>query len=82
MAAGGRVLIPAVVRRTVADIKEIAGGHTDDEVYDMLRECNMDPNETAQRLLLEGPIAPLAHPFPAPSRFRRLIWFPRPSGWL
>nr|XP_034599613.1 GBF-interacting protein 1-like isoform X2 [Setaria viridis]TKW09739.1 hypothetical protein SEVIR_6G122000v2 [Setaria viridis] len=53
MAAGGRVSIPAGVRRTVADIKEIAGGHTDEEVYAMLRECNMDPNETAQRLLLE-----------------------------
>ncbi|XP_066351970.1 GBF-interacting protein 1-like isoform X1 [Miscanthus floridulus] len=53
MAAGGRVSIPAVARRTVADIKEIAGGHTDEEVYAMLRECNMDPNETAQRLLLE-----------------------------
>ncbi|XP_021320823.1 GBF-interacting protein 1-like isoform X2 [Sorghum bicolor] len=53
MAAGGRVSIPAGARRTVADIKEIAGGHTDEEVYAMLRECNMDPNETAQRLLLE-----------------------------
>ncbi|CAO2201340.1 unnamed protein product [Urochloa humidicola] len=55
MAAVGRVSvsIPAVARRTVADIKEIAGGHTDEEVYAMLRECNMDPNETAQRLLLQ-----------------------------
>ncbi|CAO2206438.1 unnamed protein product [Urochloa humidicola] len=55
MAAGGRVSvsIPAGARRTVADIKEIAGGHTDEEVYAMLRECNMDPNETAQRLLLQ-----------------------------
>ncbi|CAL5011671.1 unnamed protein product [Urochloa decumbens] len=55
MAAGGRVSvsIPAGARRTVADIKEIAGGHTDEEVYAMLRDCNMDPNETAQRLLLQ-----------------------------
>ncbi|KAG2577940.1 hypothetical protein PVAP13_6NG190200 [Panicum virgatum] len=53
MAAGGRVSIPVGARRTVADIKEIAGGHTDEEVYAMLRECNMDPNETAQRLLLQ-----------------------------
>ncbi|AQK51937.1 Putative DUF1296 domain containing family protein [Zea mays] len=53
MAAGGRVSIPAGARRTIADIKEIAGGHTDEEVYAMLRECNMDPNETVQRLLLE-----------------------------
>ncbi|XP_062195471.1 GBF-interacting protein 1-like [Phragmites australis] len=53
MAAGGRVSIPAGARRTVTDIKEIAGGHSDEEVYAMLRECNMDPNETAQRLLLQ-----------------------------
>jgi len=66
MAAGGRVSIPAVARRTVADIMEIAGGHTDEEVYAMLRECNMDPNETAQRLLLEGPLSPL--PIPCPAR--------------
>ncbi|XP_062191501.1 GBF-interacting protein 1-like isoform X2 [Phragmites australis] len=53
MAAGGRVSIPAGARRTVADIKEIAGGHSDEDVYAMLRECNMDPNESAQRLLLQ-----------------------------
>ena len=64
MAAGGRVSIPVGARRTVADIKEIAGGHTDEEVYAMLRECNMDPNETAQRLLLQGPLRSPAHPLP------------------
>jgi hypothetical protein len=64
MAAGGRVSIPAGARRTIADIKEIAGGHTDEEVYAMLRECNMDPNETVQRLLLEGPLSPLLIPSP------------------
>ncbi|BAF24623.1 Os09g0261400 [Oryza sativa Japonica Group] len=49
--AAARVSIPAAVRRTIQNIKEIAGGHTDEEVYAVLRECNMDPNETTDRLL-------------------------------
>ncbi|KAJ0989712.1 hypothetical protein J5N97_008068 [Dioscorea zingiberensis] len=48
-----RVSIPGNVRRMIQDIKEIAGNHGDDEVYAVLKECSMDPNETAQRLLLE-----------------------------
>ncbi|GAA0180339.1 hypothetical protein LIER_30093 [Lithospermum erythrorhizon] len=48
----GGVSIPKSLRKTIEDIKEIAGGkHSDDDVYAMLKECNMDPNETAQRLL-------------------------------
>ncbi|XP_015696727.1 GBF-interacting protein 1-like isoform X1 [Oryza brachyantha] len=53
-AAAARVSIPAAVRRTIQNIKEIAGGHTDEEVYAVLRECNMDPNETTDRLLSQG----------------------------
>ncbi|KAM3274551.1 hypothetical protein ACQJBY_043545 [Aegilops geniculata] len=49
--AAARVSIPAAVRRTIQNIKEIAGNHTDEEVYAALRECDMDPNETAQKLL-------------------------------
>jgi hypothetical protein len=52
--AAARVSIPAAVRRTIQNIKEIAGGHTDEEVYAVLRECNMDPNETTDRLLNQG----------------------------
>uniref|UniRef100_A0A0D9XBS3 GBF-interacting protein 1 N-terminal domain-containing protein n=1 Tax=Leersia perrieri TaxID=77586 RepID=A0A0D9XBS3_9ORYZ len=52
--AAARVSIPAAVRRTIHNIKEIAGGHTDEEVYAVLRECNMDPNETTDRLLNQG----------------------------
>ncbi|KAH7684169.1 UBA-like protein [Dioscorea alata] len=48
-----RVSIPGSVRRTIQDIKEIARNHSDEEVYAMLKECAMDPNETAQRLLLQ-----------------------------
>jgi hypothetical protein len=68
MAAAARVSIPAAVRRTIQNIKEIAGNHTDDEVYAALRECDMDPNETAQKLLHQGnPPYP-----PTPSRFRSI----------
>ncbi|KQJ86999.1 GBF-interacting protein 1-like [Brachypodium distachyon] len=51
--AAARVSIPAAVRRTIQNIKEIAGGHTDEEVYAALRECDMDPNETVQKLLFQ-----------------------------
>ncbi|XP_074577177.1 GBF-interacting protein 1-like isoform X1 [Curcuma longa] len=50
---GARVSIPAGVRRTIQNIKEIAGNHSDEEVYATLKECSMDPNETAQKLLLQ-----------------------------
>ncbi|KAG6467923.1 hypothetical protein ZIOFF_072488 [Zingiber officinale] len=51
---GARVSIPAGVRRTIQNIKEIAGNHSDEEIYAMLKECSMDPNETTQKLLLQG----------------------------
>ncbi|MCD9639057.1 hypothetical protein HAX54_023337 [Datura stramonium] len=46
-----RVSIPTSMRRTIQNIKEITGNHSDDEIYAMLRECSMDPNETTQKLL-------------------------------
>ncbi|XP_060188258.1 GBF-interacting protein 1-like [Lycium barbarum] len=46
------VIIPRNLRKTINDIKEIAAGkHTDEDIYAMLKECNMDPNDTAQKLL-------------------------------
>ncbi|TKY57422.1 GBF-interacting protein 1-like protein [Spatholobus suberectus] len=57
MSGGGgsssfRVPIPNNVRKIIQDIREITGKqHTDDEIYAVLRECSMDPNETAQKLL-------------------------------
>ncbi|PQM33022.1 GBF-interacting protein 1-like isoform X2 [Prunus yedoensis var. nudiflora] len=55
MSGGGfRVSIPNSVRKTIQDIKEITGNHSEEEIYAMLKECNMDPNETAQKLLLQG----------------------------
>ncbi|XP_024181060.1 mucin-12 isoform X1 [Rosa chinensis] len=57
MSSGGgfRVSIPNSVRKTIQDIKEITGNHSEEEIYAMLKECNMDPNETAQKLLLQDP---------------------------
>ncbi|KAK1315684.1 hypothetical protein QJS10_CPA05g02002 [Acorus calamus] len=52
---GFRVSIPGNVRKTIQNIREITGNHSDDEIYAMLRECSMDPNETAQKLLLQDP---------------------------
>ncbi|OMO55115.1 UBA-like protein [Corchorus capsularis] len=47
--------IPNSVRKTIQNIKEITGNHSEDEIYAMLKECSMDPNETAQKLLLQDP---------------------------
>eukprot|EP01018_Ginkgo_biloba_P007406 Gb_18524 [translate_table: standard] len=47
--------IPADVRKTIQTIKEIAGSYSDEEIYAMLKESNMDPNETAQKLLSQDP---------------------------
>ncbi|XP_050382109.1 GBF-interacting protein 1-like isoform X3 [Argentina anserina] len=57
MTSGGgfRVSSPTSVRKTIQDIKEITGNHSEDEIYAMLKECNMDPNETVQKLLLQDP---------------------------
>lgn len=45
--------IPNNVRKTIQNIKEITGNHSDDDIYAMLKDCSMDPNETAQKLLLQ-----------------------------
>ncbi|KAK9075529.1 hypothetical protein SSX86_003853 [Deinandra increscens subsp. villosa] len=49
--SGGRVSIPNNVRKTIQNLKEITGNHSEDEIYAMLKDCSMDPNETAQKLL-------------------------------
>ncbi|KAI4307839.1 hypothetical protein L6164_030976 [Bauhinia variegata] len=49
---GSRVPIPHNARKILQDIREITGKqHSDDEIYTVLKECSMDPNETAQKLL-------------------------------
>ncbi|KAF9669654.1 hypothetical protein SADUNF_Sadunf14G0129700 [Salix dunnii] len=53
--SGVRVSIPSNARKTIQNLKEIAGNHSDEEIYAMLKECSMDPNETAQKLLFQDP---------------------------
>ncbi|XP_065873634.1 GBF-interacting protein 1-like isoform X2 [Euphorbia lathyris] len=56
MSGGGvRVSIPNNVRKMIQNIKEITGNHSEEEIYAMLKDCSMDPNETAQKLLLQDP---------------------------
>ncbi|XP_039124801.1 GBF-interacting protein 1-like isoform X2 [Dioscorea cayenensis subsp. rotundata] len=43
------------VRKTIQSIKEIVGNHSEADIYAALKESNMDPNETAQKLLNEDP---------------------------
>lgn len=54
MSEFSRVSVSESLRRTIEDIKEIAGQHSDEDIHAMLKECNMDPNETAQKLLYLG----------------------------
>ena len=46
--------LSARVRKTIQSIKEILGNFSDDDIYVVLKENNMDPNETAQKLLNQG----------------------------
>lgn len=48
-----RVSIPSNVRKMIQNIKEITGNHSEEDIYAMLKDCSMDPNETAQKLLLQ-----------------------------
>ncbi|XP_022721573.1 uncharacterized protein LOC111279005 isoform X5 [Durio zibethinus] len=53
MVSGERIEadISSPVKKTIQSIKEIVGNHSDDDIYVALKEANMDPNETAQKLL-------------------------------
>jgi hypothetical protein len=44
------------IQSTIQSIKEVVVGHSDADILDTLRESNMDPNETAQKLLNQGPL--------------------------
>nr|XP_029123791.1 uncharacterized protein LOC105056461 isoform X3 [Elaeis guineensis] len=52
---GGTQTISFRVRKTIQSIKEIVGNHSDADIYAVLRETGMDPNETAQKLLNQDP---------------------------
>ncbi|XP_047155412.1 uncharacterized protein LOC124826598 [Vigna umbellata] len=51
----GTHLLSARVRKTIQSIKEIVGNHSDADIYVALKETNMDPNETTQKLLNQDP---------------------------
>ncbi|XP_068303251.1 uncharacterized protein [Pyrus communis] len=52
---GGTQIISAGVRKTIQSIKEIVGNYSDFDIYWALKETDMDPNETAQKLLNQEP---------------------------
>lgn len=54
MKGGGSSITPEA-RKIIEGIKEIVKGYNDEDIYEMLHECNMDPDETAQKLLTQGP---------------------------
>ena len=45
--------IPTGSRKIVQSLKEIVNS-PEAEIYAMLKECNMDPNEAVHRLLSQG----------------------------
>ncbi|XP_020584644.1 uncharacterized protein LOC110027516 isoform X2 [Phalaenopsis equestris] len=52
---GGAQTIPVRIRKMIQSIREIVGNHSDSDIYAVLKETNMDPNETAQKLLNQDP---------------------------
>lgn len=53
--AGGASQIPAAAKKIVQNLKETLNKNcTDSEIYAVLVECNMDPNDAFQRLLSQG----------------------------
>lgn len=49
------VTIPDNAKKMIQSIREITRKqHSDEEIYAVLKECAMDPNETAQKLLYLG----------------------------
>ncbi|KAL5990063.1 hypothetical protein ACLOJK_010960 [Asimina triloba] len=42
---------PPKVKKVLQSLKEIVKNSSDEEIYTMLKECNMDPNDAIQRLL-------------------------------
>lgn len=45
--------IPAASRKMVQSLKEVVN-FSEQEIYAMLKECNMDPNDAVHRLLSLG----------------------------
>lgn len=60
--------------RVVRRLKEILHDRSEQEIYDVLKECGMDPGAAVERLLSQGRI--VASPLPALLRFSfsRCLW--------
>ncbi|KAL0415057.1 UNVERIFIED_CONTAM: hypothetical protein Slati_3337600 [Sesamum latifolium] len=69
---GGAQVLSAGMRRTIQSIKEIVGNHSDADIYVALKETNMDPNETTQKLLNQSPCS--GKPFGFFYEVRCLFW--------
>ncbi|KAI4308093.1 hypothetical protein L6164_031203 [Bauhinia variegata] len=48
--------IPAAMKKLVQNLKEIVNctDFTEQEIYEVLRECDMDPDRAVERLLAQG----------------------------
>lgn len=58
--------IPPTAKKVVQTVKEIVNC-TEQEIYAVLKECDMDPNRAVERLLAQGfcyPLSPLCVCFP------------------
>lgn len=44
------------VRETIQSIKDAVGNHSDDDILAVLKETNMDADETVHKLLFQGEI--------------------------
>jgi hypothetical protein len=45
--------LPKTAKNVVATVKEIVNC-TEQEIYDVLKDCNMDPNLAVEKLLSQG----------------------------
>ncbi|RYR79333.1 hypothetical protein Ahy_A01g004162 isoform B [Arachis hypogaea] len=50
---GGEAALPAAVKKIVQSVKEILNFCSEQEIYAVLRECDMDPNRAVERLLAQ-----------------------------
>ncbi|XP_064956283.1 uncharacterized protein LOC135584520 isoform X10 [Musa acuminata AAA Group] len=52
---GGSQVVSLRVRKTIQSIREVVGNHSNAAIYAVLKETNMEPNETVQKLLNQDP---------------------------
>ncbi|KAG1334249.1 hypothetical protein COCNU_03G003680 [Cocos nucifera] len=75
---GESQIVSVPIRKTIQSIKEIVGNHSDADIYATLKETNMDPNETAQKLLHQG----LFFGVSLSQSALHFLFFPPPIIWI